>query len=236
MTDTETKLAIDIAADISTRPEFAKCESPLVLAIVQAAIAAHDSAGAQPVRPPDGLDIETIAATLDELGTTDGYDEEDLAWAKRQAGLLRTLANSTQQPSAYCLDCQRAGMRNCQHFDECSGATCVTCHRPLNTPARPTSAMHQQLLDTLGATNQSDAMRIIAEHHARELRAQPASVADGFVMVRREPTQAMVEAICKIKLARLEALRTGHEAGSGIVAAVQEEWEAALATQENPNG
>lgn len=29
--------------------------------------------------------------------------------------------------------------------------------------------MHQQLLDTIGANDQADAMRIIAQHHAREL-------------------------------------------------------------------
>lgn len=41
--DTE-KLAIDIAADISTRPEFANVESPLILDIVRAALAAHERA------------------------------------------------------------------------------------------------------------------------------------------------------------------------------------------------
>lgn len=32
-------------------------------------------------------------------------------------------------------------MSNCGHFDECSGATCITCHRPLNlTPAAAADA------------------------------------------------------------------------------------------------
>jgi hypothetical protein len=35
-------------------------------------------------------------------------------------------------PSAYCIPCQQVGMSNCGYFDECDGATCITCHRPLS--------------------------------------------------------------------------------------------------------
>jgi len=41
--------------------------------------------------------------------------------------------------AAYCRECQAVGMSNCAHFDECAGAACVTCHRPLNVspPSAP---------------------------------------------------------------------------------------------------
>ena len=36
---------------------------------------------------------------------------------------------------AYCKACQSVGMSNCGNFDECDGATCITCHRSLNDNA-----------------------------------------------------------------------------------------------------
>ena len=66
-------------------------------------------------------------------------DEQDMEREKMR-GVLAA-ANNTSGPGAYCRACQSVGMRNCQHFDECSGATCITCHRSLNThppvPANP---------------------------------------------------------------------------------------------------
>lgn len=52
---------------------------------------------------------------------------------------------------------------------------------------------------------------------------------DDWAVVPRVPTKAMIDACCKIKLDRLEALRDGHGASSGIVAAAQEEWAAMIA-------
>ncbi len=49
-----------------------------------------------------------------------------------------------------------------------------------------------------------------------------------WVMVPREPTKAMIDASCKIKLERLKALRDGRGRSSGVASAVQEEWAAML--------
>lgn len=67
----------------------------------------------------------------------DAYSEEEQAMERETMRGVLAAANCTTGPSAYCRACQAVGMGNCQHFDECSGATCITCHRPLNTTPPP---------------------------------------------------------------------------------------------------
>lgn len=54
--------------------------------------------------------------------------------------MCHSVAAELDGPAAYCRDCQAVGMSNCSEFDKCSGATCVTCHRPLNAATPPASA------------------------------------------------------------------------------------------------
>lgn len=65
----------------------------------------------------------------------DAYSDEEVAGER--ATMRRALAAVFRPdgPGAYCVGCQNAGMRNCGQFTECSGATCISCHRPLNPPA-----------------------------------------------------------------------------------------------------
>lgn len=54
--------------------------------------------------------------------------------------MCHSVAAELDGPAAYCRDCQAVGMSNCSEFDKCSGATCVTCHRPFNAATPPASA------------------------------------------------------------------------------------------------
>lgn len=67
----------------------------------------------------------------------DSYSEEEQAMERETMRGVLAAANYTTGPRAYCRACQEVGMSNCQHFDECSGATCITCHRPFNTAPPP---------------------------------------------------------------------------------------------------
>lgn len=71
----------------------------------------------------------------------DAYSEDEQA--TERANMLADLraALAGDGPMAYCRACQETGARNCGHFNECEGATCVTCHQPLNT--RPGAAAVQ---------------------------------------------------------------------------------------------
>lgn len=60
----------------------------------------------------------------------DAYGADEQAAEREQMRNVLAAALNTQGPKAYCRSCQRAGMSNCGYFDECSGATCITCHRP----------------------------------------------------------------------------------------------------------
>jgi hypothetical protein len=123
----------------------------------KAALAEHD---AQPAPAPvqevacDAAAVERALAYLafqeDGAQWPDAYskDEQDMEREKMR-GVLAA-ANSTSGPGAYCRACQSVGMSNCQHFDECSGATCITCHRPLNAhPPAPAADGAGELLSMI---------------------------------------------------------------------------------------
>lgn len=60
----------------------------------------------------------------------DAYGAEEQATEREQMRAMLSEALNPNGPKAYCRACQRAGMSNCGYFDECAGATCITCHRP----------------------------------------------------------------------------------------------------------
>jgi len=91
----------------------------------------------------------------------------------------------------YLLDHSPEDRRDNAIWSDCKAALAEHDAQPAQA-AQP-SPEHQQLFDMLGAKDQEDAARIIAEHHARKL-AQPVGVPDGWVMVPREPTAGMLDA------------------------------------------
>jgi hypothetical protein len=121
---------------------------PTELAVLKRFWREHQAA--QPVGVPDGL-VQILREAEELLGGFQSHfgvlppdDEDDLtAWNRIERARKNLLSLAAPQPpaqpSAYCLACQSAGMRNCQHFDECSGATCATCHRPLNDIKQPSA-------------------------------------------------------------------------------------------------
>ena len=123
-----------------------------LLQITVDALAAHDAKGAAPDAPAPVQGVACDAAAVERALTYLAFQEDGAQWPdayskdeqdmerEKMRGVLAA-ANNTSGPGAYCRACQSVGMRNCQHFDECSGATCITCHRSLNThppvPAQP---------------------------------------------------------------------------------------------------
>lgn len=94
------------------------------------------------VVPFDDAAVERalVFSALHEDGAQwpDAYSEDEQNYERENMRALLAAAANTNGPSAYCRACQAAGLRNCGYFDECSGATCVTCHQPLNR-TRPAS-------------------------------------------------------------------------------------------------
>jgi len=70
----------------------------------------------------------------------EAYSDEEQRMERENMRALLAAAHKTDGPQAYCRACEETGMSNCGHFDECAGATCITCHRPLNTPPPPHGA------------------------------------------------------------------------------------------------
>lgn len=77
-------------------------------------------------RIPNGEIINKIAGP--------GYGDK-LIRGMLEAALSHAAGQEVDGPQAYCRPCQSAGISNCSEFDRCAGATCITCHRPLNAPA-----------------------------------------------------------------------------------------------------
>ncbi|WP_136419936.1 hypothetical protein [Herbaspirillum sp. ST 5-3] len=79
-----------------------------------------------------------------------------------------------QGPKAYCRACQEAGMSHCGNFDECDGATCITCDRPLNSPAAM-GAGDQAIHQARGCVAQA-AQKLETAHHWTQCRASHESI------------------------------------------------------------
>jgi hypothetical protein len=83
---------------------------------------------------------DALAAKFAEAGSDISMVEA--ASMSNDAKELRELiatppASAPGGPSAYCRACQAVGMSHCCEFDKCSGATCITCHRPFNPASAP---------------------------------------------------------------------------------------------------
>lgn len=87
--------------------------------------------------------VSAIVREVSELASSSADNGNGVLSVSRQDLQAICLRNITAMPRvdrapapAYCRPCQEVGMSNCGNFDECDGATCSTCHRPLNTPTQ----------------------------------------------------------------------------------------------------